>query len=178
MPIYALDELRPELPEPGRFWVAPDAHVIGRVILGEDVGIWFGAVLRGDNEPIEIGARSNIQEGAMLHADEGFPLTIGADVTVGHHAILHGCTVGPNSLIGMGATLLNGARIGANCIVGANALVTEGKAFPDYSLIVGAPAKVMRTLDAAVAERLRASARHYVANWRRFTAGLKRIDVA
>ena len=176
MPIYELDGRAPDLPEPGRFWVAPDAHVIGRVRLGVDVGVWFGAVLRGDGEPLEVGERSNIQEGAMLHADPGFPLTIGPGVTVGHHAILHGCTAGAGSLIGMGATVLNGARIGAGCIVGANALVTEGKEFPDNSLIIGAPAKAVRTLDAAAAETLRASARHYVANWRRFAAGLKRIS--
>ena len=175
MPIYELDGQAPDLPEPGQFWVAPDAHVIGRVRLGADVGVWFGAVLRGDGEPLVIGERSNIQEGAMLHADPGFPLTVGADVTVGHHAILHGCIVGAGALIGMGATLLNGARIGAGCIVGANALVTENKEFPDNSLIVGAPAKAVRTLDAAAAEKLRASAMHYVANWRRFAAGLKRI---
>jgi carbonic anhydrase/acetyltransferase-like protein (isoleucine patch superfamily) len=155
--------------------VAPDAHVIGRVRLGADVGVWFGAVLRGDGEPLEVGERTNIQEGCMLHADPGFPLTIGPDVTVGHHAILHGCTVGAGALIGMGATVLNGARIGAGCIVGANALVTEGKEFPDNSLIVGAPAKAVRTLDGAAVEKLRASAAHYVANWRRFAAGLKRI---
>ena len=175
MPLYALDDKTPTLPGPGRFWVAPDAHVIGEVILGDEASVWFGAVIRGDNEPIRIGARSNIQEGAMLHADPGFPLAIGADVTVGHHAILHGCTVGDTALIGMGATLLNGARIGAQSIVGANALVTEGKEFPDCSLIVGAPAKVVRTLDPSVAERLRESAAHYVANWRRFAAGLKPI---
>ncbi len=175
MPIYELDGQAPELPGPGRFWVAPDAHVIGRVRLGADVGVWFGAVLRGDGEPLEVGERSNIQEGCMLHADPGFPLTIGPDVTVGHHAILHGCAVGAGALIGMGATVLNGARIGAGCLVGANALVTEGKEFPDNSLIVGAPAKAARTLDAAAVEKLRASAAHYVANWRRFAAGLKRI---
>lgn len=175
MPIYALDDIEPVLPPEGRYWVAPDAHVIGRVVLGEDVGIWFGAVIRGDNEPIAIGARTNIQEGAMLHADPGMPLTIGEGVTVGHHAILHGCTVGDNALIGMGATVLNRARIGANCIVGANALVTEGKEFPDFSLIVGAPAKAIRTLDGAVAEQLRASAAHYVENARRFARGLRRI---
>jgi len=121
MPIYALDGERPTLPEKGRYWVAPDAHVIGRVRLGLDVGIWFGAVLRGDNEPIVIGDRSNIQEGAMLHTDPGCPLTIGADCTIGHHAIIHGGIIGANSLVGMGATILNGARIGANSLVGANA---------------------------------------------------------
>ena len=149
--------------------------MIGRVRLAPDVGIWFGAVLRGDNEPIEIGERSNIQEGAMLHTDSGFPLTIGPGVTVGHHAILHGCTVGADSLIGMGATVLNGARIGARCLVGANALVTEGKGFPDGSLIVGAPAKAVRELDAAAIEGLRESAARYVSNWRRFAAGLRRV---
>ncbi|MBO1074663.1 gamma carbonic anhydrase family protein [Roseomonas marmotae] len=176
MPVYALDDRTPTLPEAGRYWLAPDAHVIGAVVLGEDVNFWFGAVARGDNETIRIGARTNIQEGAMLHADPGAPLTVGADVTVGHHAILHGCTVGDGSLIGMGATVLNNARIGAHCIVGANALVTEGKEFPDYSLIVGAPARAVRTLDAAAAEKLMRSAAHYVANSRRFAAGLRRID--
>jgi carbonic anhydrase/acetyltransferase-like protein (isoleucine patch superfamily) len=178
MPIYALDEHRPTLPEAGRFWVAPDAHVIGMVRLGPDVGVWFGAVLRGDNELLDIGARTNIQEGAMLHADPGFPLSVGEDVTVGHHAILHGCTIGAGSLVGMGATVLNGARIGASCLIGANALVTEGRAFPDRSLIIGAPAKAVRSLDDEAVEALRRSARAYVANWRRFAAGLRRLDAA
>ncbi|MBF9233387.1 gamma carbonic anhydrase family protein [Microvirga alba] len=176
MPIYSLDANSPILPEPDRFWIAPDAHVIGRVRLGLDVGIWFGAVLRGDNELIDIGAGTNIQEGATLHTDEGAPLSIGAGCTIGHRAILHGCTIGENSLIGMGATVLNHARIGANCVVGANALVTEGKEFPDNSLIVGAPARAIRVLDEAAIERLRWSARHYVENWQRFAKGLKRID--
>ncbi len=176
MPIYSLDGVEPILPEAGRYWIAPDAHVIGRVRLGLDVSIWFGSVLRGDNELIDLGDRTNVQEGCMFHTDPGFPMTIGADCTIGHHAILHGCTVAPNSLVGMGATLLNGARIGANSIVGANALVTEGKEFPDNSLIVGAPAKAIRTLDAAAAERLRGTALHYVRNFNRFAKGLKRID--
>lgn len=176
MPIYALDHAAPDLPGAGHYWVAPDAHVIGRVILGADVGIWFGAVLRGDNEPITVGARSNIQEGALLHADPGFPCTVGEDVTVGHHAILHGCTVGDGSLIGMGATLLNGAKIGAGSIVGANALVTEGKEFPPMSLIVGSPAKAIRSLDAATTARLLQSAAQYVANWKRHATGMRRID--
>ena len=176
MPVYALDDIRPVLPPAGHYWVAPDAHVIGRVRLGTDVGIWFGAVLRGDNELIDIGDRTNIQEGSMLHTDPGIPLTVGEDCTVGHHAILHGCVVGRNTLIGMGATVLNGARIGANCLVGANALVTEGKEFPDNSLIVGAPAKAIRTLDPDAIERLRDSALRYVSNWRRHASGLKRID--
>lgn len=175
MPIYSLDDRTPELPEEGRYWVAPDAHVIGLVRLAEDVGIWFGAVLRGDNELIDVGARTNIQEGCMLHTDMGYPMVLGADVTVGHHAILHGCTVGEGSLIGMGATVLNGATIGSGCLVGAGALVTEGKSFPDGSLIVGAPARAVRPLDAAALEGLRKSAAGYVRNWQRFRAGLKRM---
>ncbi len=176
MPIYALNERVPTLPEPGRFWVAPDAHVIGRVTLRDEVGIWFGAVLRGDNEPIEIDARSNVQEGVLMHTDPGFPLRIGSGVTIGHHAILHGCTIADDTPVGMGATVLNGARIGRNCLVGANALVTEGKVFPDNSLIVGAPAKVVRALDDKALELIRVSAEFYVANWRRFAGGLRRLD--
>ena len=176
MPIYSLDGNAPLLPDPDQFWIAPDAHVIGRVRLGRHVGIWFGAVLRGDNEPIDIGEATNIQEGAVLHTDEGAPLTVGVGCTVGHRAILHGCTIGENSLIGMGATVLNHARIGANCLIGANALVTEGKEFPDNSLIVGAPAKVIRALDEAAVERLRWSSINYVENWKRFAKGMRRID--
>jgi len=176
MPIYSLDDVAPVLPEEGRFWIAPDAHVIGKVRLGADVGIWFGAVLRGDNELIDVGEGSNIQEGAVLHTDMGAPLTVGAGCTIGHRAILHGCTIGENSLIGMGATVLNHVRIGRNCLVGANALITEGKEFPDNSLIVGAPAKAIRVLDEAAVEALRLSARSYVANWKRFAKGMRRID--
>lgn len=175
MPIYSLDGLSPTLPGEGAYWVAPDAHVIGKVTLGEDVGIWFGAVLRGDNEPIEIGARTNIQEGAMLHTDPGLVLRVGADCTVGHHAILHGCTIGNGSLVGMGATVLNGARIGNGCLIGANALVTENKEFPDGSLIVGSPAKAVRTLDPEAVAGLLRSAASYVRNWKRFAAGLKPV---
>lgn len=175
MPLYALDGVSPSLPPDNDFWIAPDAHVIGNVRLGSGVGVWFGAVIRGDNEPIVVGARSNIQDGAVLHTDIGFPLTVGEECTVGHRAILHGCTVGPCSLIGMGATVLNGARIGSYCLVGANALVTEGKEFPDYSLIVGSPAKAVRTLDAASSERLLQSARNYVANAQRYAKGLVRL---
>ena len=176
MPIYALGKLEPALPEAGRYWIAPDAHVIGNVRLGLDVGVWFGSVLRGDNEPLVVGERSNIQEGAMLHADPGFPLTIGPDVTVGHHVILHGCAIGANTLVGMGTTILNGARIGANCLIGANALITEGKEFPDNSLIIGAPAKAVRTLDQGNDEQLRRAALQYVANWRRFAGELRQLS--
>ncbi|KQR68859.1 gamma carbonic anhydrase family protein [Rhizobium sp. Leaf341] len=178
MPLYALGTLRPTCPDPDRYWIAPDAHVVGHVMLGVDVGIWFGAVLRGDNEPITVGARSNIQEGAVVHVDAGFPVTIGEGCTIGHRAIVHGCTIGDNSLVGMGATILNGAVIGSNCLVGANALVTEGKVFPDNSLIVGAPARVLRTLDDAAIAGLRASAESYVRNARAFSATLTRIDEA
>ncbi len=175
MPVYSLDGQRPELPAPGCYWVAPSAVLIGKVRLGIDAGIWFGCVLRGDNEWISIGARSNVQEGTIMHTDMGFPLDIGADCTIGHRAILHGCAIGPGTLIGMGATILNGARIGAGCLVGANALVTEGKEFPDGSLIVGSPARAVRQLDEAARAGLARAAASYVSNWRRFAAGLVEI---
>ncbi len=176
MPIYSLSGHEPDLPPSGTYWIAPDAHVIGKVTLGADVGVWFGAVLRGDNEPITVGAATNIQEGAMLHTDPGYPVTIGQGCTIGHHAIVHGCSIGNNSLVGMGATVLNGAKIGNNCLVGANALVTEGKEFPDNSLIVGSPARAIRTLDDKAIEGLRRSAEKYVGNWQRFARDLKRLD--
>ncbi len=166
IPTYSIDTV----------WVAPTAYVIGNVELGDDVGIWFGATIRGDNDPIKIGARSNVQESATLHTDVGFPLTVGEDVTIGHGAIVHGCSIGNNSLIGMGATILNGAKIGNNSIVGANALVTEGKEFPDNSLIVGSPARAVRQLDEAAIERLTFSAQTYVNNKNRFARDLKIIQ--
>ncbi|MFD1744164.1 gamma carbonic anhydrase family protein [Rhizobium helianthi] len=173
MALYGLGEYEPKLPASGNFWIAPTAQVMGKVALGDEVGIWFGAVLRGDNEWITIGARTNIQENTVIHTDWGFPTTIGEGCTIGHSAIIHGCTIGDNSLIGMGATVLNGAKIGKNCLVGANALVTEGKEFPDNSLIVGSPAKAIRTLDEAAAAKLRLSAESYVQNWKRFAAELR-----
>lgn len=173
MPLYRLGERAPQTPAPQNYWVAPDANVIGSVTIGEDVGIWFGATLRGDNEPITVGRGSNIQEGVMVHSDPGFPATIGEGCTIGHHAIIHGCTIGDNSLVGMGATVLNGAKIGRNCLVGANALITEGKEFPDNSLIVGSPARAIRTLDDAAVQSLKASAAKYVENWRRFARDLR-----
>lgn len=176
MPLYALNDHEPEIADPARVWIAPDAQVIGRVHLGRDVGIWFGAALRGDNESIRIGDRSNVQEGVIMHADPGFPLTVGDDVTIAHGAIVHGCTVGDGSLVGMGATVLNGARIGRGCLIGANALVTEGREFPEYSLIVGAPAKAVRTLEPSAVEDLRQRALRYVEKARRYAAGLRRID--
>lgn len=176
MAIYALGTHAPETPAADRYFVAPGAHVIGQVEIGDEVGIWFGATVRGDRERIVIGARTNVQEGAVLHADPGFPLVIGEGCTVGHRSVVHGCTIGANSLVGMGATVMNGARIGADSIVGAGALVTEGKSFPDRSLIVGAPARAVRQLDDAALDGLRASARSYVDNWRRFRSELRRLD--
>jgi carbonic anhydrase/acetyltransferase-like protein (isoleucine patch superfamily) len=176
MPLYKLDDFRPELPSSGRVWIAPDAQVIGHVRLGEDVSVWFGVVIRGDNELIDIGAGSNIQDGTVIHTDPGAPLVMGKGCTIGHKAMLHGCILGENVLIGMGATILNHARIGANSLVGAGALVTEGKEFPENSLILGAPAKVVRTLDPAAVETLRGTARHYVENAQRFARGLQRLD--
>ncbi|MBB3590544.1 carbonic anhydrase/acetyltransferase-like protein (isoleucine patch superfamily) [Rhizobium sp. BK529] len=176
MATYALGALKPKLPSSGTFWIASDAHVIGNVELAEEVGIWFGAVLRGDNEPISIGKATNLQEGVLVHTDPGFPVSVGENCTIGHHAIIHGCTIGNNSLIGMGATVLNGAKIGNNCLVGANSLVTEGKEFPDNSLVVGSPAKAIRTLDDEAVARITQSARNYVGNWQRFARDLVRID--
>jgi carbonic anhydrase/acetyltransferase-like protein (isoleucine patch superfamily) len=175
MPLYEIDGKTPQFDDRDSNWIAPDAVVIGDVQIGRDVGIWFGAVIRGDNEPIAIGEDSNVQEHTVMHTDPGFPLTIGKGCTIGHRAMLHGCTIGDNSLIGMGAIVLNGAKIGRNCLVGAGALVTEGKEFPDNSLIVGSPAKVVRTLDDAAVARLQGSAAHYVANGRRFRDGLKEL---
>jgi len=175
MSVYALGNVRPQLPQPGAFWVAPSAHVIGNVRLGEDVGVWFGTVIRGDNELIDIGPRSNIQELCMMHTDPGAPITIAEECTIGHSAILHGCTIGAGSLIGMGATVLNRAKIGSGCLVGANSLVPEGKEFPDNCLILGAPAKVVRPLREEEVARLRVSARHYVENWKRFAQTLQEL---
>lgn len=175
MTLYTLGDLRPTLPENGDFWVAPDANVIGDVRLGRGTSVWFGATLRGDTEAIIVGDGTNIQENSVLHTDAGFPLELGAGCTVGHKAMLHGCTIGENTLIGMGATVLNGARIGRDCLIGAGALVTEGKEIPDGSLVVGAPARVVRALDSAAIERLRWSARHYTENSRRFRSDLSAL---
>ena len=175
MPLYSLDGVAPQVPAEGHYWIAPDANVIGKVTLEEDASVWFGTTIRGDNEPILVGAGSNIQEGCILHTDPGFPMTIGPRCTIGHGVILHGCTIAEESLIGMGATILNAARIGRNCLVGAKALVTEGKEFPENSLIVGAPARVARTLDEAAIARMRITAAHYVQSWRRFSRGLTAV---
>jgi carbonic anhydrase/acetyltransferase-like protein (isoleucine patch superfamily) len=175
MAIYALDGEAPELPADGLYWVAETATVVGRVRLHSEVSVWYGSVLRGDNEWIEIGERSQIQDNATLHTDPGFPLMVGRDCVIGHNVVLHGCTVGDNSLIGMGAIVLNGARIGANCLVGAGALVTEGKTFPDNSLIVGAPAKVVRETDEKARAMIARAADVYVKRWKRYAAGLTRL---
>ncbi|MFZ5689626.1 MAG: gamma carbonic anhydrase family protein [Pseudomonadota bacterium] len=175
MPIYELDGQAPEFPADNRYWVAETAVLIGKVRLKTDASVWFGAVLRGDNEWIELGVRSQIQDNATLHTDPGFPLTIGEDCVIGHKVMLHGCTIGNNSLIGMGAIVLNGARIGNNSLVGAGALVTEGKSFPDNSLIVGSPARVIRNLDDKAIAQIRAGADIYVRRSRDYARGLKRI---
>ncbi|MDP1027360.1 gamma carbonic anhydrase family protein [Sphingomonas sp. KR1UV-12] len=173
MPRYAIDGKKPQLGEGA--WIAPSADVIGDAHLGAGASVWFGAVIRADNTPILVGARTNVQEGAMLHSDPGSPLTIGEGVTVGHHAILHGCTIGDNVLVGMGATVLNGAVIGDDCLIGAGALVTEGKTFPPGSLIVGAPARAVRTLSAEAIGGLRLSAAHYAARAAAYATGLTRL---
>ena len=175
MPIYELDGQAPELPAEGRYYIADTAVVIGRVRLLAEASIWWGSVLRGDNEWIEVGERSNIQESCTLHTDMGFPMTIGPDCTIGHNVVLHGCTIAAGSLIGMGATVLNGARIGPRSLVGAGALVTEGKEFPPNSLIVGAPARAVRTLDEKAANSVSFAAEWYVKRWNQYAKGLKRI---
>ncbi|MCD6664480.1 MAG: gamma carbonic anhydrase family protein [Hydrogenophaga sp.] len=173
MAIYELDGVAPRMADSA--WVADNAQVMGDVALGEGASVWFGATVRGDTETITIGEESNVQDGSVLHADHGFPLTIGARVTVGHQVMLHGCTIGDESLIGIGAVVLNGARIGRHCLVGAGSLVTEGKVFPDGSMILGRPAKVVRELTPEQIEGLRMSAAHYIENARRYRQGLKKI---
>jgi len=173
MTLYSLDGVAPTVAPDA--WIAPGAHVIGHVILGARASVWFGSTLRGDNEAITVGDGTNVQENCVFHTDMGYPLSIGAGCTIGHKAMLHGCTIGTNSLIGMGATILNGAVIGDNCLIGAGALVTEGKQIPDGSLVLGSPGKVVRQLDETAIQSLRASALHYQDNAARFAAGLKEI---
>ena len=174
MALYELDGVAPRL-DPSA-WVADSAQVMGNVSLGADTSVWYGTVIRGDTESITIGRGSNIQDGSVMHADIGQPIVVGENVTVGHKVMLHGCTIGDETLIGIGAIVLNGARIGRNCLVGAGALVTEGKVFPDGSMIIGSPAKAVRTLTAEQIESVRQSARHYVENARRFQGGLRKLD--
>ena len=173
MTIYALDGHTPQLADDT--WVAPDANLIGQVILEDGASVWFGATLRGDNEPITIGRGSNVQENCVMHTDMGFPLTIGENCTIGHKVMLHGCTIGNNSLVGMGATILNGAKIGNNCLIGAGALITEGKEIPDGSLVMGAPGRVIRQLDEKALQSVTSGAIHYQENMRRYRDGLKAV---
>jgi carbonic anhydrase/acetyltransferase-like protein (isoleucine patch superfamily) len=170
---YALGDRRPTLPNDGNYWIAPSASVVGDVVMKPGSSVWFGAVLRGDNDPLILGENSNVQDNSVLHTDAGVPLVIGANVTIGHMAMIHGARIGDYSLIGIGAIILNGATIGRHCIIGAGALITEGKTIPDGSLAVGAPARVVRQVSEAEKAMLAASAAHYVENWKRFAARLK-----
>jgi len=172
MTCYRIGQSDPTLPRAGEYWIAPSATVLGKVILKKNASIWFGVVARGDNDPIEIGENSNVQDNCVLHTDVGQPLTIGANVTVGHMVMLHGCTIGDGSLIGIGAIVLNGARIGRGCLIGAGALITEGKEIPDFSVVMGAPGKVVRQVTPEQAQGLIAGAMHYVENWKRFSTQL------
>ena len=172
MSVYSLGDKQPQLPPEGEYWIAPTATVIGDVILKPGASVWFGAVVRGDNDPVTIGRDTNIQDGSVLHSDPGEPLTIGEGVTVGHMVMLHSCEIGDNSLIGIGAVVLGRARIGRNCLIGANTLITEGKEIPDNSLVMGQPGRVVRQLEPGQIEALKASAAHYVKNWRRYVSGL------
>jgi len=173
VPLYALQDWSPDLPQEGEYWIAPNATIIGRVRLAKGVSVWFGSVLRGDNDWITVGENSNIQDGCVLHTDPGIALTLGANVSVGHGAVVHGATVGDNCIIGMGATLLNRARIGNNCVVGANALVPEGKQFPDNSLIVGVPARIARSIEEKDLSMLQLNAQIYYHRWRRYREELR-----
>ena len=175
MALYELDGVRPQTPDDEAYWVADNAAVIGKVVLCANSSVWFGAVLRGDNETITVGENSNVQDGCVCHTDMGFPLTIARNVTVGHQASLHGCTIGEGSLVGMGATVLNGAVIGKNCVIGAHALIPEGKQIPDNSLVVGMPGRVIKTLGDEQAALLKKSAESYVKNHQRFKFGLKKL---
>ena len=175
MAIFELDGVKPELPGSGNYWVADTATVIGNVILKENASVWYGSVVRGDNDPIIIGENSNIQDCSVLHTDVGKPLTIGRDVTVGHKVMLHGCTIGDETLIGINSVILNGAKIGRNCIIGANSLIPEGKEIPDNSLVMGAPGKVVKPVSDHQIQVIRMSAYHYVENWKRHAAGMTRI---
>jgi carbonic anhydrase/acetyltransferase-like protein (isoleucine patch superfamily) len=168
MPLISFDGVAPEIADGGRCWIAPTATLIGRVRLAIDASVWFGAVLRGDNEPVVVGERSNIQDLCILHTDPGFPVSIGADCTIGHGSIVHGCTIGDNSLVGMGAVVLNGAVVGRNCLIGAGAVIPERREIPDNSLVLGAPGKVIRALDGPQVRALTESAATYVERWKRY----------
>jgi carbonic anhydrase/acetyltransferase-like protein (isoleucine patch superfamily) len=173
MALYSLGAAAVRTPGEGRFWVAANAIVLGNVEIGEDASVWFGTTIRGDNEPIRIGARSNIQDGCVLHTDPGFPMTIGEDCTIGHMVMLHGCTIGRGSLIGIGSIILNGARIGEECLIGANTLIAEGKEIPPRSMVLGSPGRIVRQLTADDVAKFGAAAGRYVENWKRFARDLK-----
>lgn len=173
MALYDLDGVKVETAGEGKCWVAPNAVLLGKVKIEEDASVWFGAVLRGDNELITVGPRSNVQDGSILHTDPGFPLTIGADCTIGHMVMLHGCTIGRGSLIGIGSIILNGAQIGEECLIGANTLIAEGKVIPPRSMVIGSPGKIIRQLSDDDVKRFNGAAGRYVANWKRYAAGLK-----
>jgi len=175
MSVYNLGSVTPLLPNDDEYWIAPNAAVMGRVILHKNASIWFGATVRGDNDPITIGEGSNVQDGSVLHTDTGSPLTIGKNVTVGHMVMLHGCTIGDNTLVGIGSIVLNGAKIGKNCLIGANCLITEGKEVPDNSLVMGAPGKVVREISDQQAMMLAAGSQHYVENWKRYRRELAEV---
>lgn len=176
MPVWELDGTAPRLPADGSAWIAPGAQVIGKVVLAEGVSIWFNAVLRADNEPMTIGRDTNVQDGCVFHVDPGFPLVIGADVTVGHKAILHGCTIGDGCLIGMGAVVMNGAKVGESCLIGANALVPEGREIPPRSLVLGQPAKVVRTLDDATVATIREASVRYRERQDQYRKGMRAAE--
>ncbi len=175
MGIYNLGDVTPQLPNDDEYWIAPTAAVMGRIVLKKNASVWWGAVLRGDNAVIEVGENSNVQDGSVLHTDMDAPLIIGANVTVGHMVMLHGCTIGDNTLVGIGSIVLNHARIGKNCLIGANCLITEGKEIPDNSLVMGAPGKVVRELSPEQGAMMAAGSLHYVDNWRRYRRELKTI---
>jgi carbonic anhydrase/acetyltransferase-like protein (isoleucine patch superfamily) len=175
MALYELDGQGPELPSDGNYFIADSAEVIGKIRLLKNASVWFGAVLRGDNEWIEIGENSNVQDNATCHTDKGFPLTIGTNCTIGHNVILHGCTIEDGALIGMGSIVMNGAHIRKGSVVGANSVITEGKEFPENSLIIGVPARVVRTLSPEQSAAMSGASRFYVANGARFKSGLKKI---
>jgi carbonic anhydrase/acetyltransferase-like protein (isoleucine patch superfamily) len=171
--VYNLGNVTPTLPNDDEYWIAPSAAVIGRVVLKKNASIWWGATLRGDNDPIVVGENSNVQDGSVLHTDTGSPLTLGANVTVGHMVMLHGCEIGDNTLVGIGSIVLNGAKIGKNCLIGAGCLITEGKQIPDNSLVMGAPGKVVREISPEQARMLAGGALHYVENWKRYRREMK-----
>ena len=173
MAFFELDGVRVSTPGEGKCWVAPNAVLLGKVRLEEDASVWFGAVLRGDNELITVGARSNVQDGSVLHTDPGFPLSIGEDCTIGHMVMLHGCTIGRGSLIGIGSIILNGANIGEECVIGANTLIPEGKVIPARSMVMGSPGKIVRQMTDNEAKRFGGAAGRYVANWKRYAVGLR-----